>query len=108
MTNELKNFLESDVDIYKDVPKDALELIKPKIKNNEFFQLIVSLSTPDIKWHQDYLEACENPEWTSANGKLVTEEERDRCRELHGNTLKRYINYLKILIKTNGFETDKY
>ena len=107
MTEELKNFLYSDVDIFKDIPKEVLNTLKEKIKNDEFFQLLTSLDKPKdvIEDYKNYIKACENPNWKSADGSFVTKEEKDECRELYENTLKRYNNYLKILIKTNGFET---
>ena len=57
MTEELKNFLYSDVDIFKDIPKEVLNTLKEKIKNDEFFQLLTSLDKPKdvIEDYKNYI-----------------------------------------------------
>ena len=101
MEDKIKDFLENHTDIYKDIPKEVLQLGKEKIKNDEFFQLIIALETADdyFESYQFYAKLSENPDY---------EKNTLRSIERHKNTknaLERYINYLKILIKTNGFET---
>lgn len=108
MTEIEKDFIENYNDCLQPISKEILKSAKEKIKNNEFFQLLVSLDEPDLKLHKEYVKICDDPTWKSCNGNIITKKTRDKYRDLHRNTLERYTNYLKILIKTNGFETSNY
>ncbi len=96
MEKIIKDFLDNHKDIYKDIPKEVLKLGKDKIKNNEFFQLIIALEEAD-----DYFETYQFYAKLSEDQNEIQKEEYINSK----NALERYINYLKILIKTNGFET---
>ncbi|EKT4550745.1 hypothetical protein JE952_002401 [Flavobacterium psychrophilum] len=108
MTEIEKDFIENYNDCLQPISKEILKSAKEKIKNDEFFQLLVSLDTPDFKLHKDYIKICDNPNWKDASGDVISKKDRDECKEFHINILERYTNYLKILIRTDGFETSNY
>ena len=65
MEYKIKDFLENHTDIYKDITKEVLQLGKEKIKNDEFFQLIIALETADdyFESYQFYAKLSENPDY---------------------------------------------
>ena len=97
MTDIEKDFVENFNDYLQPIPKEIISSIKEKIKTEKFADLI-------SQFHE--LGQCELETYSFyAQGENRTSDvKKEECRD----ALERYLNYLKILIKVDGFKTCNY
>ena len=91
MTDIEKDFVENYNDYLQPIPQEILETVKSKITTIEFLEFLANVKAESLK---EMLHLYRF--WSEQSG-IDYDIKRD--------TIQRYVNYLKVLIKTEGFKT---